>query len=191
MSDEPSWFEVVDSKTLVPAELLRQGDLLVDCPRFTVAGLDAWPPTGNEEVQVDTELISAIVLTQTCDLVQKKVEQVLLAAVVPWPTARQSMVAAGNEMAKSRKFRAALRKGNLPALSLLHRRDEAPTLDWSIVDFHQLFTLPKSLVLDVAASAGPRLRLRSPYREHVAQAFARYFMRVGLPHDAAAFEKEG
>ena len=191
MSDEPSWYEVVDSKTLDHLELLRQGDLLVDCPRFTVAGLDSWPPTGDEEVQVETELISAVVLTQTCDLVQKKVEQVLLAAVVAWPTARESLVAAGNEMAKSKKFRAALRKGNLPPLSLLHRRGEAPTLDWSIVDFHQLFTLPKSLVLDVAAAAGPRLRLQSPYREHVAQAFARYFMRVGLPHDAAAFEKEG
>src|SRR5262249_39772943 len=35
------------------------------------------------------------------------------------------------------------------------------------------------------------LRLHSPYREHLAQAFARYFMRVGLPHDARAFEKEG
>ncbi len=28
-------------------------------------------------------------------------------------------------------------------------------------------------------------------REHLAQAFARYFMRVGLPHDAKTFEKEG
>jgi hypothetical protein len=27
----------------------------------------------------------------------------------------------------------------------------------------------------------PRLRLRSPYREHLSQASARFFMRVGLP----------
>jgi hypothetical protein len=36
-----------------------------------------------------------------------------------------------------------------------------------------------------------RMVLPPPYREHLAQAFARYFMRVGLPHDAKAFEKEG
>jgi hypothetical protein len=47
------------------------------------------------------------------------------------------------------------------------------------------------LVVTVPPDLGPRLRLRSPYREHLAQAFARYFMRVGLPHDARAFEKEG
>ena len=28
-----------------------------------------------------------------------------------------------------------------------------------------------------------RLRLLPPYREHLSQAFARYFMRVGLPVD--------
>lgn len=27
------------------------------------------------------------------------------------------------------------------------------------------------------------LRLLPPYREHLSQAFARYFMRVGLPQD--------
>jgi len=59
------------------------------------------------------------------------------------------------------------------------------------VDFHRIFVLPKPLVASVARSVGPRLRLRPPYREHLAQAFARYFMRVGLPHDARAFEQEG
>lgn len=60
-----------------------------------------------------------------------------------------------------------------------------------MVDFHRLFTLPKVFVTHFAVDAGKRLRLRSPYREHLAQAFARYFMRVGLPHDARGFEQEG
>ena len=29
--------------------------------------------------------------------------------------------------------------------------------------------------------ATPRLRLLAPYREYLSQAFARFFMRVGLP----------
>ena len=33
--------------------------------------------------------------------------------------------------------------------------------------------------------------MSNDYNRRLAQAFARYFMRVGLPHDAKAFEKEG
>jgi hypothetical protein len=58
------------------------------------------------------------------------------------------------------------------------------------VDFHSLYTLSVKAVQQHATQLGDRLRLRSPYKEHVAQAFARYFMRVGLPLDAAAFVKE-
>ncbi|MBD5492017.1 MAG: hypothetical protein HDR16_07880 [Lachnospiraceae bacterium] len=34
---------------------------------------------------------------------------------------------------------------------------------------------------EMAFKNGKRLRLCPPYREHLSQAFARYFMRVGLP----------
>ena len=34
-----------------------------------------------------------------------------------------------------------------------------------------------------ARRLGNRLRLCPPYREHLAQSFARFFMRVGLPID--------
>jgi hypothetical protein len=101
------------------------------------------------------------------------------------------LVAEGNEWVKSSRFRKQLIEGNATGLSLLHKKDGQPGILWSVVDFRRLFTLPKSFLSEFAASSGPRLRLRSPYREHLAQAFARYFMRVGLPHDAKAFEKEG
>ncbi len=40
---------------------------------------------------------------------------------------------------------------------------------------------------DLAVRRSPRPRLLPPYREHLAQAFARFFMRVGLPVDIPAF----
>jgi maleate cis-trans isomerase len=40
-------------------------------------------------------------------------------------------------------------------------------------------------VLALAALFGERVRLLSPYKEHLSQAFARYFMRVGLPRPLA------
>lgn len=190
MTAEALWYQVVDSNQLASETLLEQGDILRDCPRFGIEGLDQWPPPDDAEVDVATDLVQAVVLTQTCDLVQKKVEWVLLAVVVPWPEARDAMVAQGNQAAKGSKFREALVQGNLPALALLHRHADSE-MNWSVVDFHQIFVLPKTLVLNIAKANGARLRLASPYKEHLSQAFARYFMRVGLPHDAKAFVKEG
>jgi hypothetical protein len=51
-----------------------------------------------------------------------------------------------------------------------------------IVDFHEVFTLPRGFLESLlVARRRDRPRLLSPYREHLSQPFARYFMRVGLP----------
>ena len=59
--------------------------------------------------------------------------------------------------------------------------------DFTLVDFSRVFTVDAGLVRELAGSQGPRLRLNPPYREHLAQAFARFFMRVGLPVDIPPF----
>ena len=51
-----------------------------------------------------------------------------------------------------------------------------------LIEFQAVFTVPRSFLEALYAQrARPRLRLRPPYREHLSQAFARFFMRVGLP----------
>jgi len=51
-----------------------------------------------------------------------------------------------------------------------------------VVDFHNVFTVPRSVLeAQLSRRKSPRLRLLPPYREHLSQAFARFFMRVGLP----------
>ena len=60
-------------------------------------------------------------------------------------------------------------------------------MPWSVIDFHQLAVVDRTMLKAVAKENGPRLRLQSPYREHVGQEFARYFMRVGLPVPAEGF----
>lgn len=44
-----------------------------------------------------------------------------------------------------------------------------------------IVTLPYEYVLKHASNLNDRWRLKSPYLEHFSQAFARLFMRVGLP----------
>jgi hypothetical protein len=179
------WYELAEGPSLL------QGDLLRDCPVFAVSGSLSWPPGATGDIEVEAKVFDLVVMTQSCDLENEKVEDVLLAQLVAWTDVVQAEVERGNDIVRSRKFRKLLVDGNVPGLSLLHRRDSSPSLSWSVVDFHRLFTLPKAFVTRFAVGSGLRLRLRSPYREHLAQAFARYFMRVGLPHDAKAFEQEG
>jgi hypothetical protein len=56
-------------------------------------------------------------------------------------------------------------------------------MDVRIVDFGYMFSLPKAVVLDFAKQQSQRLRLCPPYREHLCQSLARFFMRVGLPQN--------
>jgi hypothetical protein len=51
-----------------------------------------------------------------------------------------------------------------------------------LVDFHEVFTIPRKFLEKLLSQrAEARVRLLPPYREHLSQAFARFFMRVGLP----------
>jgi hypothetical protein len=56
------------------------------------------------------------------------------------------------------------------------------TTEHRIVDFHSVHTVPRAFLdMLVAERGAKRLRLLPPYREHLSQSFARFFMRVGLP----------
>ena len=57
-----------------------------------------------------------------------------------------------------------------------------------VVSLHDIHTLPIDFVESYYANQGDRLRLRSPYLEHLSQSFARFFMRVALPIEVDARE---
>src|SRR5437588_49586 len=61
-------------------------------------------------------------------------------------------------------------------------------MDFLLVDIRRIFTLSVDMVRELAAAQSPRVRLLPPYREHLSQAFARFFMRVGLPVDINPFK---
>lgn len=73
-------------------------------------------------------------------------------------------------------------KGRIEGLHLL----ASPTAPQDIrqalvVDFREIYSLSYDYVTAYATALGPRWRLKSPFLEHFSQAFARFFMRVGLP----------
>jgi hypothetical protein len=59
--------------------------------------------------------------------------------------------------------------------------------DYLVVDFRSVFSVPYSFLKEFSKKQTTRIRLMSPYREHLSQAFARFFMRVGLPTDIPQF----
>jgi hypothetical protein len=78
-------------------------------------------------------------------------------------------------------------KGERPPVAMLEKHDGTPKATRSLVSFQHVYSLPKQVLGRVAAKANPRLRLLPPYREHISQAFGRYFTRIGLPQDIARY----
>jgi hypothetical protein len=80
------------------------------------------------------------------------------------------------------------RRGNLPGFHVL---GECALPDFyrevRVVDFRRVYSLPLPFVRKLITETEKRIRLLPPYREQLAQAFARYFMRVGLPTDIPPF----
>jgi hypothetical protein len=81
------------------------------------------------------------------------------------------------------------RRGNLPAYHMLAACDiPGFQSEVAVVDFRRVYSLPLDYLHEFAVAVGNRIRLLPPYREHLAQAFARFFMRVGLPIGIRPFE---
>ncbi len=174
-----AWYETISGKALA------QGDLLLGCPVPRVQDY-RYPPPAELDVFLDTHHL--VVLSQSCDLENDKVDEILLANVLDYGLL-QNREGETNPLVRGSKWRKAAVNGDLPPYSVLPETAGPPSLDWSLVDFHHLFTLPKGYVEQFAEASGDRLRLVPPYREHLAQAFARYVMRVGLPASLNEFVK--
>ncbi len=156
------WYEVIESSTS-----LEQGDILeswvVNLPR----------PNSGEVVE---EYYTLILMTQTCDI-DDGIRHLIFCPV--WthkqlgdtePTFNKPATI-GN-----------LRKGYLIGFYPINRLD-LPSFQrpWRIVQFQRIIELETDDVRNSSALLRPRLRLLPPYRESLSQAFARFFMRVGLP----------
>jgi hypothetical protein len=201
------WYEVVEG------EDLDQGDIIPGCPvveGFELPGAQAMP-------KGRVRPVTALVVTQTCDLKQGKVDSVIVCAtwsvgevVLQEPTLRTKAAEACEKeklgplpskdsrrldaeveriIQKSGQLRGhfnAIIKGERPAYAMLadHPESGAPR---RVISLQHVYATPKKFVSKAARDAGPRLRLRSPYREYISAAFGRYFARIGLPKDIAQY----
>lgn len=175
MAKEYPWYDIVERN-----EDLLQGDFIKECPIVI-------PPSDildRKEADVNIAKYDVVVMSQSCDIVQKKVDLVLVCPI--WPL---SEFEKKNPYYKKKEGKEGLRRGYLPGYHLLNRCESEPfETDFLIVDFRNVYGVPFNFLLEFANRSEKRLRLLPPYREHLSQAFARFFMRVGLPLDIPEFK---
>jgi len=172
-NSEQSWYEVVEGDSL------EQGDILSACPIVAPSAKLTFPvPAATFPAQL--QLTDVVIMTQSCDLVNEKLEDIVLCPHWDLKEAGQMDSALG----KKDTWRLILR-GQRYQYAMLEQWQggDGISMGIRIVDFGRIFSLPRNFVMQFAANKGKRLRLCSPYREYLSQSFARFFMRVGLPQD--------
>lgn len=169
MANNYPWYVVVAGGQIL------QGDLLMNCP---IPSLESLPfPIPDDHVFPVKEW-DLVVITQSCDLEEKKTNQVLLC-----PHWSLEAGAESNLQLKGKDKQTLIAKGRTPRYLMLERCEiGGQAMAHRIVDFGLALSLPVEYVTRFAVGVGDRLRLCPPYREHLSQGYARYFMRVGLPH---------
>lgn len=201
------WYEIIRDGSL------DQGDLVPHCN--VLVAVEA--PSPEQPPKAKLRPITALVLTQTCDVAQEKTESIIVCAV--WSLAS---VVLGDPSLRQKAEEAAKREklGELPSIEeadvesrverIVERsgplrghfnaiiKGERPAYAMlpaheplgrpkSLASFEHVYSLPRKNVASLVAGPTERLRLRPPYREHVSAAFGRYFSRIGLPVDVPRY----
>jgi hypothetical protein len=154
----------------LPAADLSQGDIIDDCPILI------WklaPPPLDLSVPPEIRVIRVVVLTQACDLAQDKTTREVVAPV------HDAADLVAKNILKAGTIRDQVRRGQVFGWYFL---PAAPiNLAESIVDLRELHTIERR-TLEYLVGAGKRVgRIRTPWREHLAQHFGTTYTRIALP----------
>ncbi len=172
---EYPWYGEIPANVPLEDAPLEQGDLVLKYPV-----IQPQPITKEEEDNVfDVDNYDIIIMSQSCDLAAKKLELVM---VCPF-NMLNTLSTEFNTVNKKNQ----LRKGQIEGVHLLNKCHINGELDYLVVDFRSAFSIPINLLDEFVSKQGERQRLLPPYREHLAQSFTRFFIRVGLPSGITKF----
>lgn len=169
---DPVWYQLVtDNASLI------QGDLIYNCPYVV-------PPKeicAGEDRKFDIITYDVLILTQSCDLEKNNLDLVLVCPF--WPLSEIEEI---YPQLKDDNLKESAKRGYQPAWIIL---DELEGSGFLIADFRYAYSVPIELLKELITKNPTRWRLNPPYREHLAQEFAKFFMRVGLPKPIKQFSK--
>jgi len=163
--------------TTFDSSAIDQGDIFEACPIVRVFPESEMPDTAerllvqsfaNVAWGASTAPFSLIVLTQTCDLANKKATKVTAAVIRPMSDFRD----------RPRDFLERIRKHQVFGYYPLPAGEG---VEEGVVDLRDLHTVDLRMFGEWERMMQRRARLVTPYREYLAQHFAMTFMRIGLP----------
>jgi hypothetical protein len=182
---EYPWYKIVEE-----SEELEQGDFIDDFPVIVPTYIpnkteDDKPVLHPKGVEKRYNLV---VVSQSCDLDNGKLEHVLLCPRVTYSQYIASNVHYGSKAIT--KGLEDIKAGRKHKYCMLNKSDLPDFLsEIQLVELGTVFSVPHAVFKQMVKPYEKRLRLLSPYKEKLAQAFAYYYMRVALPIDIEEFDK--
>jgi hypothetical protein len=158
-------------------DTLRQGDIFLDCPlaqsKLILGGVSI-----GQEIASAVQLVDLVLMTNSCDLVTKpgrpqRVDSLQLCHHDAKEKQTKKTQDLFDEFAKGKRIRFSV----LPATSLL------PGFGDRLIDFSQVFTVPRVDLAERAKALDARLRLKRPFADQLAQRFGFFYMRIGLERE--------
>lgn len=162
MTEKFPWYEVITGENK-----LEQGDILED-----------WivPVPNIKTSEIVEQNFTLMLMTQTCDI-EDGISHLIFCPV--WTI--EKIVGEQPTFSKPATI-GNLTRGRIIGFYPINKSNEASFIrPWRIVQFQRIIEIETNNVVNREQINIPRLRLLPPYRESISQAFARYFMRVGLP----------
>lgn len=179
-SNNYPWYQLVSSQT----EDITQGDIIenIDVISATLS------EENNHELSAEITAVNGIILTQACDIKQGKAQNIILCPIITKGEYETKLKECGVSENKIKSDLGNIRTGRKPDWCAINKPDfidyqNSELDDILFINFNDTYAVPIEYVRKVVANSTRRLRLLPPYREHLGQAYARYFMRVGLPLD--------
>lgn len=168
-----NWYSIINDESLEQGDILEGVSVLKPTTEFL---------TGQTK-DIEATSHNAIILTQSCDLNNAKTPWVQVASLHKLSDMQEEY-----EVFKHKKTLETIRRGYEHKFHMLNKCEIfGHECEICVVDFRDVFTIPFQYVSDFVKTSGVRRRLNSPYKEHLSQAYAKFYMRVGLPNDIPSF----
>jgi len=167
------WYDLVTDP-----DSFEQGDIFINFPLLIPTAVILAGRKSLDDLPVEHH--DVILMTHSCDLFDMSDDGfVLLCDLWGFEQAYKHQT----DNAKKSKW-SSLIKGQVVHSHILSKYEiENHHSGYIVVSLNTVFSIPFSLLKEFASKLESRIRLLPPYREHLSQAFARQFMRVGLPSD--------
>ncbi len=168
---------------LLQTDNLEQGDIFYNCTQLE-------PSIQNSErgdvLSVRMVKVDVIVLSQSCDLGHGKIKNVM---VCPFSKLSNHLKNNFTTQGERKGHIKKLKRGEELQYHILNKQKQIFD-DFLVVDLKNAFGVTFEYLEGLRKSQDKNYRLLPPYREHLSQAFARIFMRIGLPEDISDMELE-